>query len=57
VNLCLPITIRKQPDGFYRASIDHGPGYHGIGKTPAEALKYAAETWYWTEVRALKEKP
>jgi hypothetical protein len=45
------IVVRKRHDGLFHASIHHGVGHHGIGETIAEALKYAAESWYWHEVK------
>lgn len=42
------IDIYPQPaqhGNEWRCDIDHGPGHHGIGATPADALMNASMAW------------
>ncbi|CTQ45714.1 hypothetical protein [Roseibium aggregatum] len=41
----------------FRADIDMGPGYHGIGDSPAAALFQAAAAWVQFEARRAASEP
>jgi hypothetical protein len=42
----IKIYVQPAPTGHeWRCDIERGPGHHGIGNTPAEALMQAARAW------------
>ncbi len=50
-----PINIYPQPGQYghiWRCDIDHGPGHHGVGGTPSEALMRASMAWQKFATRA-----